>query len=380
MIPIARVALLRLVRDRSNLFFVVVLPLLLVLLIGLQFGAGPPDVTLLVAGPPGALRDGVVEALEADDVVVLLDDDEAAAARAVDEREVGTGIAVPGPAATAPTTVTVHTTSDGSDAAAVRTLVEGAVATASVPLRAGLALEGLDVPVDPAVLDVDVTAVELRTVAVDGASGGGLGEEFAGLGQFDFGASSMLLLFVFITALTSSAGVVQARRWGIVDRVVAGPTSPTRVVSGLALGQFVVALAQALLIVVATALLFDVDWGDPLASSAVVVAFSAVAAAGGLLLGAWLDSEERVGGVAPPIALVLAAVGGSMVPLELFPEWLLGVARATPHAWGNLAFAEILRRDAGVADVVPNLLVLAAQALVLGGAATLLLRRRISRV
>ena len=109
-----------------------------------------------------------------------------------------------------------------------------------------------------------------------------------------------------------------------------------------------------------------------------VLLFSAVAAAAGLLLGAVLKNEEQVGGIGVPLSLALAAVGGCMVPLELFPDALQALSRVTPHAWGNLAFAEIVRRDGGLVDVLPQLGVLLGFAVVLGGASAVVLRRRLA--
>ena len=49
-----------------------------------------------------------------------------------------------------------------------------------------------------------------------------------------------------------------------------------------------------------------------------------------------------------------------MVPLEVFPETMKEVARITPHAWANEAFAELLRHDGTLTDVLPQLGVLLA--------------------
>ena len=108
-----------------------------------------------------------------------------------------------------------------------------------------------------------------------------------------------------------------------------------------------------------------------------VVLFPLVAAAAGLLLGSVLRNEEQVGGVAVPLSLALAAIGGCMVPLELFPGPLRALSNVTPHAWGNLAFAEIVRRDGGLVDVLPQLAVLALFAIVLGVLSAVALRRRL---
>ena len=50
-----------------------------------------------------------------------------------------------------------------------------------------------------------------------------LSQEFDGLGQFDFGASGQLLLFVFLSSLTGAATLIQARRLHVVSRMLAGP-------------------------------------------------------------------------------------------------------------------------------------------------------------
>jgi len=51
------------------------------------------------------------------------------------------------------------------------------------------------------------------------------------------------------------------------------------------------------------------------------------------------------------------------------------VAHATPHAWANDAFAELLRHDGRLLDVLPQLGVLLAFAIGLLAAATWRLRR-----
>jgi ABC-2 type transport system permease protein len=51
----------------------------------------------------------------------------------------------------------------------------------------------------------------------------------------------------------------------------------------------------------------------------------------------------------------LAALGGSTVPLEVFPDRVRAVAHLTPHARANDSFAELLRHGGGIADVLSEL-------------------------
>ena len=63
------------------------------------------------------------------------------------------------------------------------------------------------------------------------------------------------------------------------------------------------------------------------------------------------------------LGLGLAALGGSMVPLEVFPDTMRAVAHFTPHAWANDAFADLVQEHGTVPDILRELGVLAAYAL-----------------
>ncbi len=219
---------------------------------------------------------------------------------------------------------------------------------------------------------IDVVATEL---AVEG----GIEQEFDGLGQFDLGASSQLFLFTFLTALAGGSALIQTRQFGVARRMLSTSTPPRVVLAGMAAGRIAVAVFQAAYIVVVTSLLFDVNWGDPLATTVVVLLFCLVAGGAGMLLGATLRNDSQASGVGVGVGLGLAALGGSMAPLEIFPDTFRQVANITPHAWANEAMAEIVRRDGQLGDVLGEVVVLAGFAVVLLGLATVLLRRNLTR-
>src|SRR6185503_14179998 len=103
------------------------------------------------------------------------------------------------------------------------------------------------------------------------------------LGRFDVGASSEMLLFLFLTALTGSAALIETRRLGVSRRMLATPTTPATVIAGEAAGRLGVAVLQGALIMVGSAIIFGVNWGDPLGAGLLMVAFALVASGAGLL-------------------------------------------------------------------------------------------------
>ena len=162
-------------------------------------------------------------------------------------------------------------------------------------------------------------------------------------------------------------------------RTLAAPVSSGQAIAGQPLGRFAIAVFQGAYIMAATAVLFNVNWGNLWLSLAVLVAFSAVAAGTAMLIGSLLDNEAAASGVGVGLALVLAALGGCMVPLELFPDTLRAVAHITPHAWAYDAFAQIQRHHASLVDILPQLAVLAAMAAGLVALGAWALRRSMAR-
>lgn len=384
-LTIAGVELRRLFRDRSNFFFVFVFPFVLVLLIGAQFGgAVAPHLAVSVADDAGPLADDLLARIEAGEVFVL---DRVASDREVSDRVAkggaAVGVTIPAGydadlrAGTSPE-VGVVARQDGSGqglATAVRAAVaeQGALVKAA---RVAAASAGLEI--DDALERVATTAEEVAGLDVETTRvGESLFDEFENLGQFDLGASSQLLLFVFLTSLaTGAASLIQTRQWGLTTRMLSTPTSVGQVLAGQALGRFGVALLQAVYIVVGTLLLFDVNWGDPVGAAAVIVAFCLVSAAAGMLVGALVSNEAQAGGLGVFLSLGLAALGGSMAPLEVFPETMRRVAHlVTPHAWANDAFAELVRRGGGLADVATEVAVLLGVGVVLLAVASWRLHR-----
>ena len=381
-LAIAGVELRRFLRDRSNIFFVFIFPLLLVLVLGAQFGGGGGKGRVAIAGSDSALRTAVVSALRADGVTVTLTGSDAMRELVARGRsDVGLDIA--------PTAATAFDTGKGI---AVETITGSQQGTQAVLQRVRTAVGGLAVrqgqlaalvgagvgepQASAGLADVSasVTRPSLAIVDIDRVA-----QEFSGLGKFDLGAAAETLLFVFLASLAGSSTLIQTRRLGVMARTLAAPVSAQRAIVGQALGRLTIAVFQGAYIMLATSVLFRVSWGNLWLSLVVLATFSAVAAGAAMLVGSVIDNDGAASGIGVGLGLVLAALGGCMLPLELFPATLRTIAHITPHAWAYDAFAKIQRHDASLVDILPQLGVLAAMAAVLLVAGAWTLRRSMAR-
>ena len=376
-ITIARVSLLRLLRDRSNIFFVFIFPMMLVLLIGLAFGDAGSAV-IGVAGAEARASDRFTAELETLDLVVdpYTDADDLRDDVARGSVDAGAVVVVEDGR-----TTIEYLAGPDSAGALLRATVEAAAARVGNQQRAvAVVMETTGLPPERADELVTRIADVVPGVEVDVVQAGETAfEGFEELGMFGFGAVGQLLLFVFVTSLAGAAALIQTRQLGVARRMLAAPLRTSSIIGGQALGRFAVALVQAAYIVAGTALLFDVEWGDPMGTTAVILLFCLVSAAGGMLVGALVDNDAQASGIGVLAGIGLAALGGSMLPLELFSPTMLRIAHATPHAWAQDAFAELLRRGGDITDVLPELGVLAAMAAVLLSVASWALHRSIVR-
>lgn len=383
-LAIARANLLRMLRDRSSIFFVFIFPLALVFLFGILFG-GDFQPKLGVVAAEGDLTGRLVARLAAERRIGLVEiGDQAELLSAVERGRLQAGIVIPAGYDQAlragdPVVIGFIARPDGVGPT-LRATVDEAIADATAEIQAArFASEHAPIPFDEALGQANSLRPGLPGIEVAArTTGESLFPE--NLGRFDIGASSQLILFMFITALSGSAVLIQTRQLGVSRRMLSTPTSVGTVVIGEALGRFGVVLVQGVYIVIATLLAFGVSWGDPLGAIAVLVMFAAVGAGAAMLMGALFANDQQAGGFGVMFSLGLAALGGAMLPIELFSPTMQTVAHFTPHAWALDAFAELVRRDGTIVDILPELGVLAGFAVVLLALASWRLRAVITRV
>lgn len=377
-LAIALLNLRRMFKDRTNVFFVLVAPFLLILVLGQLFGGGQ-QLRLGVVAEQGAMEERLVSALGSGGrVAVERIGSERELRDAVEQGLVNAGVVVPsgyGASLRAGRPVTVRSLVRAAidpRAHDVAAWVRAVVPQESVLVRAAQSGDGSFDTLLAKASATEVPGIQVRVAAV----GSAVFPE--GIGAFSISAPPQLLMFVFFTSLTAAIGLVETRMLGISRRMYAGPTRAATIVLGEALGRIVIALVQGVTIMAGSALLFDVGWGDPVAAVAVLVLFSLVGAGAAMLLGSLFRTPGPPSSLAMILGLGLAAFGGSMMPLESFGGVLRTLAHLTPHAWGYDAFAQLIRHGAGLGEVAPQLGVLAGFAAVLFALGTWRLRRALT--
>lgn len=377
---IAWVNLRRLTRDRTGAFFVFVFPFLIILALGAAFGSGFTPQLGVVSTGSGPLGQDLRDRLAATDGMEVQSFTDVETMRTAIERgRLEGGLEIPtgyDERVRAGATVPLDYVARPTGAQELEATVAAVVDEQGVVIRAArfAVSEGTAGSFDEAVARAGAVAAATPRVEVATRTAGG----DSAIGSFASGAAAELVLFVFLTSLSASAMLIETRRLGVTRRMLASPTEVRTILVGETLGRFVIALMQGLLIVAGTVVLFRVDWGNLLTTGVVVLLFALAATGAAMVMGSVLQNASQAGAMGVFLGLVLAAIGGCMVPLEIFPPVMYRIAHLFPHAWAIEALNASIATGAAPTEVSTELWVLAAYAAGLLAIASVLLRRSIT--
>jgi ABC-type Na+ efflux pump permease subunit len=263
-------------------------------------------------------------------------------------------------------TVTLATDAEGMDADYDEMRVGRAVygVLADVVVAAGEAPPGT-----PSEGAIQAVARAPRTLTLDVTQAGKRQRIPTG---FDQAVPGTMVMFTLLVMLTSGAiSLVLERNEGLLRRLAAAPLPRGGIVLGKWLGRMALGLVQIGFAMLAGTLLFHARWGPDLpAVLGVLVAWAALAAALGLLLGNLARSEGQATAVGVLASNVLAALGGCWWPIEVTAPWMQKLALALPTGWAMEALHRLVSFEAGPASVVPHVTALALATVLVGWAAT----------
>ncbi|HLI56005.1 MAG TPA: ABC transporter permease [Actinomycetota bacterium] len=356
-LDIAGTSIRRVTRDRTALFFLIVLPIVVIVIIGVTVrGFSTFRVGVVDLGAGAAGRQVTAAMTEARDLSVRHYVTVSSAAQAVATGEISAAVVLPAhmdPDLRAGRNVAVGIISERTNTvqqAAVEALTSvvshqgsrvQAAQFAAAQVQGTTFNSGLAWAIQlqhslPALGITSHPVVSTANVLPEG---------------FDYSAPTELVLFVFLSALAGGAHIIDSRRLGIYERVAAAPVSAGSVILGEMLGFAAIAVMQSLLIVGVGALVFGVSWGNPLAAGVLLAVWALVGAAAGMLSGTLFRTPEQASAIGPVVGIGFAMLGGCMWPLALVSNVMREVGHITPHAWAVDAWTALLARHGGLGSI-----------------------------
>jgi ABC-2 type transport system permease protein len=377
----------RYLSDRVAMFTTVLMPVILVLVIGLSIGGSQERLAVgVVDGDGSATSHQLVRLMGEANLDTTAYEDQAAMSRDIRLGFLNAGVVIdPGfeaalESADQQARVTMNLDQASANGSAVATSVAAATgALTAVPAAVRVTMAAVDAP------EASEVAGQVATGVVSDAVGITTREVLVGTVReedrngFATAVPTQLTLFVFLNGMLAGMTLVESRRLGISRRMLSTPTGVGPYILGIGAGRWALGLIQACLLLAIGALAFQVDFGHWPTVGALVLLWTALAAAVGMVLGAVGRTPDQVVALSVPLGIGLAMLGGSMWPLSVVPDFMRVIGHLTPHGWANDAWIAIINDGARVPDVATEMGVLLAITIALASMAVVLLRRSLSR-
>lgn len=396
-------------RDRAALVLMLVAPFALTLGLGFITGrfsgssnSGVSDIpVILVNLDEGQLGKGLVDLFQSKDLARLVTptvmDNQVSARRQVNADQAAAAVIIPDgftqsiipPAGSAPSSPVVQielytNPTRPTSVGIIKTILESYLSRVEVGRVAGqvavtqLISQGLVQAQDAAQIGSQVGArqaqasqssasITLKPVTASGE-----------VVQFDplaYMAPGMALLFLMFTASNGGRSLLSERTLGTLPRLLVSPTSGFQVLGGKIFGIFLAGTVQMLILIGASTLLFQLNWGDPLGVVVLVPAAVIGAIGWGMLITALAKTPGQVNAIGSAVMLIFGILGGSFISLDNMPGWFQAVSKITPNSWGLDGFTT-LAMGGRLADILLPVAALLLMGAILFTGAALFYNRR----
>ena len=191
--------------------------------------------------------------------------------------------------------------------------------------------------------------------------------------------AGMLVFYAFFTGAASAQNLLQEEEDGTLARLFTTPTPTSAVLSGRMIATFGTLILQVVVLLVASALLFNVYWGQPAPMVLVAASMIVLSASFGLFVTSLLKDTRQSGIVYGGVLTMMGMVG----MIGIFTAQVPGattraleiVSLLVPQGWAVRAW-QLIQAGGGVGDVLVTLLVMLALAAIFFTVGELRFRKR----
>ncbi len=383
-ITITRKELAQRFRDRSFFIIGIAAPLILALIFDLILGNAVDDNASLTFdygvvneddGQIGAAFDQMLAGMVEEGFVDLTTyEDEATAQEVVDDGDVDAVFIVPTGTSAAvqigQAEIRVLGNVDSDIGAAVATSIANQFAararTATIAAQAAVEVGAIG-PADMGAAIADAAALDepldLETIEVQSRQVDTTTFFIAGLGIF----------FTFFIVGLSVTSMLDERSGGTLARLLAAPIRPAAIVAGKTLASIILGIVAMLFLMLASTLLMGAEWGNVF--FAILLILATVFAAAGLMTfaGGLARSSEQAGNLQSIVALTMAMLGGTFVPITVESGILDTLRYMTPNAWFIRGLGDVAGEAYG--DAMLAVFVLIGIGVVFGALGLFIVRR-----
>jgi len=196
-----------------------------------------------------------------------------------------------------------------------------------------------------------------------------------GLIQAVSGTMVMMLLFSMAGMGNS---ILQEKEKGTLKRLLFSPITPTAFLFGKMFSALILALIQIIVLLLFSYFVFGLNlFHNPLGLILMIIGTAFACTGFGTFIASLGNSQKQVESISIIVIVIMSAIGGSMIPLFLMPDFLQKTAMISINYWSIQGFYDVFGRDAALNSFFIKPLVLFAFGFISSFLAGILFKKRI---
>jgi ABC-2 type transport system permease protein len=177
-------------------------------------------------------------------------------------------------------------------------------------------------------------------------------ETDSGPSSYEVSFPSAILWGLLGCSAAFSISIVKERIEGTFMRLCVSPTGPAQILAGKGLACFISCSLVIVILLVVANLSVGVRLGQPLHLALAIVSASLCFVGLMMLISVLGRTIEAVGGAGWAIYVVMAMIGGGMIPLMFMPRWLYQISMISPVRWGIQALEGAIWREYSLTEML----------------------------
>lgn len=171
--------------------------------------------------------------------------------------------------------------------------------------------------------------------------------------SFQYYAAAMGVMFLLMTVVQGVSTMILEKEQDVFNRLLLTNLTYPNYLLGKLLGLVIICLVQAFIIIAGTSIIFGVDWGPSLSGIVIMtIAFVVNACGLGVLAGSLIKTEKAFSVAGMFGTQIMAALGGSMVPLYMFPDWVVSITKFLPNGLALQTYLDLMS-GAALSNILP---------------------------
>lgn len=403
---IAKKDLLQTLKDRGSFFFLLLMPLVLIAVIGFAFGnlfgSGSTEIDITVAvsnQDNGYLGKAIVQALHINSDKLKLtvkeySDPNKVKDEVANDSNVNAGVVIPAGATDTLITaaqsgklpqnlVQVYSLPSSNDTRP--TIVQGIVTNVLTAQIAGSTAVGqvynvCNQPGNHCAQNTIQAQTIAGTVGQASVNGGSSAVQTLTAGQapkintFDQIVPGYAIFFALFSINAVAATILQEKEDGTFRRLLIAPINKYALLGGKLLAQFLLTIVQLAVLFAIGYFAFHLDIGSWPALIALLICTSFATTGLGILLVSLVKTRRQLNPVVTLVVLITSAIGGAWWPLFLEPTWMQQMAKIGITAWAMEGLNGVMLLGKGFTEVLPDVIGLIVYGLICFFIATRLFR------